>query len=370
MTKKRAKPVAPTNSPVQTDMAIPARPRAKKPRRKLGRGLRFLLVGGIVAVITICLALGLVAFMPASPSDQRPYLIAALFTATPTASSTPTPTSTVTFTPIPTDTLIPSEVPTELPSVTIAPTETPRHSDLPLPTPDGVDRDAWVPILMYHYISVPPANADVYRKDLSVTPDNFRQQMQWLKDNGYETISLYQLMSALMVGRPLLPQRAVILTFDDGYEDNYQNVFPILKEMGFMGTFFVLTDVTDRAEPGYMTWDMLKEMYSEGMDIEVHGREHVEMSGRDHDWLVFHLLGASQTIQANLGYHPRFIAYPSGKYDDLTIQTAHEEGYWAAVTITNGAHHLNTDSFELQRVRIHGDWTLNTFTSVVSAYQP
>ncbi|GAB4471096.1 MAG: hypothetical protein Kow00124_07890 [Anaerolineae bacterium] len=219
---------------------------------------------------------------------------------------------------------------------------------------------------MYHYISVPPADADIYRRDLSVTPDNFRAQMQWLKDNGYQTISLYDLVYALSIGWPPLPPKPIILTFDDGYVDNYEQAFPILRELGFTGTFFILTDVTDRAQPGYMTWDMLKEMSHAGMGVEVHGREHIEYSDRDYDWLVFHLLGPQQTIEANLGYTPRFIAYPSGRYDALTIQVARQFEYWGGLTTINGALHTRENLYEMRRVRIRGDWPLSTFTAVVA----
>ncbi len=219
---------------------------------------------------------------------------------------------------------------------------------------------------MYHYISVPPADADIYRQDLSVTPDHFRMQLAWLKENGYETISLYHLVYALNIGWPPLPERPIILTFDDGYVDNYENAFPALKEFGFTGTFFILTDVTDRGEPAYMTWDMLKEMSEAGMSIEVHGREHLDMSNRDHDWLVYHLRGAAETIEANLGYQPRFVSYPAGRFDDLVISTAQEVGYWGGITTISGTHHKKDDLFRIQRLRIRGDWALDTFIAIVT----
>lgn len=375
---------------------IPAKPRAKVPvkartksapfrakashdaplhskqpaeHRPFLKRFRFLLWTAIGSGLLVCLALGLVAFMPASPIDQRPLVIAAFITATPTNTLTPTSTHTATASPTASDTPTITHTPTETLTPSITPTGTPTNTPTPMPTPDGRDRDFWIPILMYHYVSVPPDDADVYRKDLSVSPQAFREQLEWLKASGYQTISLYHLIYALNIGWPKLPERPIILTFDDGYADNYENAFPILKELGFTATFFVLTDVTDRSQPGYMTWDMLKEMSQAGMSIEVHGREHVEMAGRDHDWLVFHLLGPAQTIEANLGYQPRFVAYPSGKYDATTIQTAHELGYWGGITTINGAHHTKSSPFEIQRVRVRGDWNLNTFTTIITGYE-
>ncbi len=316
-------------------------------------------------ILAVVVMLALLAATPASRADMRPRLLAALFTATPTPSNTPTSTHTATPSSTPTDTPTTTVSPTATLTPSVTPTATATNTPTPLPTPDSRDREFFIPILMYHYISVPPADADVYRLDLSVTPDNFRQQMQWLKDNGYTAITLYDLIYALNIGWPHLPDKPVIITFDDGYKDNYQNAFPILKEMGFTGTFFILTGPTDRNEDPYMTWDMLREMHTGGMDIELHGREHVDYSGRDHDWLVFYLLGPAQTIEAELGYQPRFIAYPSGSYDQAVIDVAREEGFWGAVTTVFGVHQTKAAPFQFERLRIRGAWDINTFIAVM-----
>ncbi len=338
---------------------------AKKPAAPR-RPIRALLMGLAASALVSCVAFGLVAFMPASPVDQRPLVLAALFTATPTSTATPTETPTATASPTASPTPTITLTPTETPIPTETPVPSPTSTSTPLPTPDSRDRQFVVPILMYHYLSIPPADADVYRKDLSVSPEAFREQLGWLKENGYETISLYDLIYALNIGWPPLPDKPIILTFDDGYVDNYENAFPALKEMGYTATFFILTDVTDRNQPGYMSWDMLREMSAAGMSIEVHGREHIEMNGRDRDWLLYHLLGPAQTIEANLGYVPRFLAYPAGKYDALTIETAREVGYWGALTTMNGILHTKDNPMELKRLRIRGDWNLNTFVTVVT----
>ena len=115
-----------------------------------------------------------------------------------------------------------------------------------------------------------------------------------------------------------------------------------------------------------MTWDMLDEMHQAGMDIEVHGREHVEMNGRDEPWLVYHLRGASETIAANLGYQPRFLAYPAGQYDAQTIQGAQSEGYWGAVTTQQSLLQQKSAPYELKRIRIRGAWSLDIYSAVVS----
>ncbi len=298
------------------------------------------------------------AFQPYSMTDPRPQIAVFLVTATSTTTSTPTSTATPTITP----TITPTATSMPAPTIYLTP-----PTPTPMPTPDSLDREFLIPVLMYHYISTPPADADIYRIDLSIVPDTFREQMEWLSRNGYNTITFYDLIYALSIGWPPLPPKPIILTFDDGYVDNYENAFPILRDNGLTGTFFILTDVTDRSQPGYMTWNMLKEMANAGMDIEVHGREHIEYSGRDYDWLIYHLLGPQQTIEANLGYLPRFIAYPSGRYDNFTMVVAQELGYWGGISTVNGAVHTRDLLFELRRIRITEEWDISTFSTVISA---
>jgi peptidoglycan/xylan/chitin deacetylase (PgdA/CDA1 family) len=239
----------------------------------------------------------------------------------------------------------------------LAPTATPTDAltrdPLSEPTPDGQERTVRVPILMYHYLSVPPADADIYRKDLSVTPDNFAQHLDRMQAAGYTTIYLNDLLLHLTQGDPL-PEKPVILTFDDGYRDNYLNAFPLLRERGMTATFFIVTDFIDEERPEYMTWDMVREMYAAGMAMESHGRNHTSLKDRDEDYLVWQALGSLETIEFELGVRPRFISYPTGAFDEKTIEIFQSAHYWAGVTTIQGATHQSDELFELRRVRVRG----------------
>jgi len=227
-----------------------------------------------------------------------------------------------------------------------------------LPTPSGTY--SWtlmVPILMYHYISAPPADADVYRIDLSVTPDNFRDQLAWLRDNGYTSIDYYDLTMAI-VGYSELPEKPVLLTFDDGYLDNYTNAFPLLQEYGFKGTFFVITEFIDSGREGYMTWPMIEEMARAGHRIESHSRTHPDLTEKDRDGLIWELLGSQQTLAAHIGYTPRYFCYPGGDYNEQTIALLRELDFWGAVTTANDTWHGFNERFEWGRLRIRNDTTL------------
>jgi peptidoglycan/xylan/chitin deacetylase (PgdA/CDA1 family) len=209
---------------------------------------------------------------------------------------------------------------------------------------------------MYHYLSEPPADADIYRLDLSVTPDLFAAHLDAMQAAGYTTISLYDLLDHLVQGTPL-PDKPVIITFDDGYRDNYKNAFPRLRERGMQATFFVVTDFIDEGRPQYMTWDMAREMLAGGMSIESHGRNHVTLKGQDDDYLVWQALGSLETIEYELGARPRFVSYPAGEYDQRTIDIFHSANYWAGVTTVQGATHSSDDLFQLRRVRVRGTTT-------------
>lgn len=216
---------------------------------------------------------------------------------------------------------------------------------------DGTLRRIRVPILMYHYISEPPADADVYRTDLSVPPDLFRQHLAWLRDAGYSPIRLEDLYVALQTGAAL-PEKPVVLTFDDGYADNYTHAFPLLREFGFTGTFFVMTSGPDLNNPNYLTPAQIAEMAAGGMRMESHTRDHPDLRGRDGDFLVYQLLGAQESLTAWTGRVPYQFAYPAGEYDEAVLAMLRSLHVQTAVTTQFGALHTSGATLELPRIRI------------------
>ena len=235
----------------------------------------------------------------------------------------------------------------------------------PLPTPAGTY--SWtlnVPILMYHYISVPPQDADIYRTDLSVTPENFRQQMAYLAENGYTPVDLYQL-SAAIAAKTDLPEKPIVLTFDDGYLDNYENAFPILQEFGFTGTFFIITDLADQGAEGYANWEQLEEMAAAGMRLESHTKSHPDLTENSRDGVIFQVLGSQETIAAHIGYTPRYLCYPGGRYTQETMQILEELDLWGATTTQGGTWHGFDDRYEWSRQRMRHDTTLDEFKLLV-----
>lgn len=266
----------------------------------------------------------------------------------PPSSPTWTPTIPATSTPLPTAT--PTSLPSPTPSLT--PTPYPFFQE-PLPPSDGQPRHLRVPILMYHYISDPPIGADRFRLDLSVRPSMFEAHLQYLRQAGYETVSLSDLIFHLTQGRPL-PPRPIVLTFDDGYRDAYEEAFPLLQRYGFRGTFFVLTGRADEGDPRYLSWAQIREMSAAGMDIQLHGREHIPLSGRDEAFLFYHVIGGKQSIEAHTGRPVRFFAYPSSDYDAALIRFLEGYHFWGAVTTAYGADERLENRFLWPRIRIRG----------------
>lgn len=221
-----------------------------------------------------------------------------------------------------------------------------------------------IPILMYHYVSELPRNADETRRGLTVTPEIFTAHMQYLHDQGYTTISLYDLYDALTKGK-LLPPKSIVLTFDDGYEDAYTNVFPVLKQFGFTGTFFIITARPDANDPAYMSWSQIKEMSNAGMSMEPHTKDHVDLRQRDHDFLIYQMKGSIESLAAYTGHAPRMFDYPVGHYDAATLQVARELGVWIGVSTANGDLQTTSGRLHLPRLRIAGNMSVAALASIL-----
>ena len=221
-----------------------------------------------------------------------------------------------------------------------------------------------VPILMYHYVSELPSGADNIRRGLTVTPELFKQHMQYLHDQGYTTISLYDLNDALTKGTAL-PPKPIILTFDDGYSDAYANVFPVLKQFGFVGTFFIITSRPDANDPAYMTWSQIKEMSDAGMSMEPHTKDHLDLRQRDHDFLIYQIQGSIESLSAYTGHIPHMFAYPVGHYDKAALKVAKELDIWIAVSTANGDTETTSGRLHLPRLRISGNMSAQGFAAML-----
>ena len=218
-------------------------------------------------------------------------------------------------------------------------------------TSDGTLRKLRVPILMYHYVIELPATADQLRIGLTVHPQQFRDHLEYLRSNGYATVSLYEVYLALTQGHRL-PPNPIVLTFDDGYSDHLYNAMPLLREYGFQGTFFIITGFADESREGYLNWDQVKQLAANGMEIAAHSKTHPDLRGRDHDFLVYEVLGSLESIKVNLGLLSIAFAFPMGRYDGATLNVLEQAKAILAVTTNHGATHTTDSRYEMPRLRV------------------
>lgn len=205
-----------------------------------------------------------------------------------------------------------------------------------------------IPVLNYHQIN------DTEKNALTVNTEQFEAQMKYLSENGYTAITPADMLDAWENGTQL-PEKPVIITFDDGYLDNYNHAFPVLEKYQLKATIFLISDYVN-TYPNYLTWSVVQDMQQSGLiDFESHTLSHEELTkAPDLDEAKHQLTGSKQAIEWNLGKQVNFIAYPCGEYNDDIEQATKDAGYRAAFTVNYGLAEPGEDPFILDRVPIFG----------------
>ncbi len=246
-------------------------------------------------------------------------------------------------------------------SALVNPFTSSQELDFSLASP-GPARVFDIPVLMYHHVGEPPSDADDLRCALTVSGSNFKAQMDYLKSSGYNPITQAQLFNALYNGGQL-PAKPVMLTFDDGYEDNYYDAAPILIEHGFPATFYILTSKVDIL--GYMTWQQLIELDSKGMDIGSHAVTHRDLTAMPADEARVEISQSAADISSKLGHQPYWFCYPSGKFNPETIKLVFQSGYLLAASTETGELQSSDTPYQLKRYRVDADTSLEEFQYLV-----
>jgi peptidoglycan/xylan/chitin deacetylase (PgdA/CDA1 family) len=308
--------------------------------------------------VALCLfALLFVACGTGPNASARRGIFFANPSATPTAPvqmDTPVPTHTATITPSPTHT--PSPTPTA--TVTLTPTATPTPTPTSTPTWAPVQSDSLtLPILLYHHVADITPAARYY-----VSPDDFRAQMQLLHDWGCTTVTVSYLADVLWNGGTM-PERPVVITFDDGTLDVYQNAFPIMKEFGFVATFYIVSNRLEAAD--FVSTEQLKEMALAGWEIGNHSKTHADLTA-DHDVIYDEVKKSQLDLENALGFKILTFAYPYGKFDEDVVRKVVDYGYRSAVGLdTNNVHSLG-NVFALSRREVMGGSTLDDFKAFLN----
>lgn len=202
------------------------------------------------------------------------------------------------------------------------------------------------PILEYHMVTEHPRpGAEPY----VVSPADFGAQLDWLAAEGYTTITPQDYARARK-GKQTLPEKPVILSFDDGYEDNHRVVLPMLEEHNMKAVFYVVTN--DIGLPGYMTWDNLFDMERRGMEIGSHTANHIPLTTLSIEKQREELRLSKLMLEWKGLKTIYSFSYPNGAYDNGIVAMLEEEEYLTAVTGEAGLNNVETNPYLLRRVNI------------------
>ncbi|MFH1287879.1 MAG: polysaccharide deacetylase family protein [bacterium] len=202
---------------------------------------------------------------------------------------------------------------------------------------------------------------------LRVSPKKFRRQMRFLKEKGYQSISFSDLVNYFETGR-MDVDKPVIITFDDGYKDNYINAFPILKEFGYKAVFFIVTafineeslwNIEDKEK--LVNWDDIKEMFNAGMEFGSHTVSHPLLVKYSRENLFNEIGDSKRTLEKILGTEIVYFSYPFGKFDEEAEKAVKKCGYKIACSVKMGKVSLEDDIYSLKRILVRGDEMLFDF---------
>ena len=202
------------------------------------------------------------------------------------------------------------------------------------------------PILEYHMVTENP-RPDA--KPYVVPPEDFAAQLDYLAAEGYTTITPQDYARARK-GKQQLPDKPIILTFDDGYEDNWRVVLPMLEERGMKAVFYMVTNSI--GQPGYLTWDNLFDMERRGMEIGSHTANHLPLTTLSPEKQREELRLSKLMLEWKGMKTIYSFSYPNGAYDDGIVAMLAEEEYLTAVTGEAGLNTLETNPYLLRRVNI------------------
>lgn len=222
-------------------------------------------------------------------------------------------------------------------------------SNTALPTPIPIPLKSFLaPILIYHYVEYVKDEGDTIRKSLNIPPHILIKQIQTLQNAGYTFVTPSELIS-ILEGKIKLPQKPVVLSFDDGYRDFYTDVFPILKKYNVKAVSYIVSGFLDK--PNYMFTQQLKEIAKSGLvEIGAHTVHHLALRGFDSLLVRTEVFDSKKDLENLIGAPVVSFAYPDGSFDDQAIRIVKEAGFKSAVTTLHGLEINLKNKYSLFRV--------------------
>jgi peptidoglycan/xylan/chitin deacetylase (PgdA/CDA1 family) len=225
-----------------------------------------------------------------------------------------------------------------------------------------------VPILVYH-------NFSKLRSDkTSVSQNDFEAQMNYLKQNNYHVVSMDQLLDFIDY-KEQLPEKSIVLTFDDAWRSIFDIALPILIKYDFKATFFIYTDFIGGGKA--MTWKQIETLSKIGYDIQCQTKTHRNLavprkneSFKDYfKSIEMEISYPKQLIKKNLNIDCKYLAYPYGETNNLVIAMLKKHGYRAAFTIERRSNPFFIDKYRICRSVIYGSYDMDEFKNNLSVFQ-
>jgi peptidoglycan/xylan/chitin deacetylase (PgdA/CDA1 family) len=247
-----------------------------------------------------------------------------------------------------------------VPVVTPSPTPTASRS-VPTPIasilPDQIG-EVSIPVLNYHSIGVTQGNT------LVLDPKKLTRQMEFLAEQGYSPLTLSNFI-LLLEKKKTAPAKPVLLTFDDGYLDNYEQAMPILKLHGFPATIFISPGTI--GQEGKLNWEQVKEMHEAGWDIQPHGMTHPHLPELTAAQQKEEIMQSRRQIEQQLGTNADIFCYPYGEFNKQTLKILKDEGFRYAFTIRQGRTTSTQEPFYLRRIYVNSEDSLQEWSKKLSS---
>jgi peptidoglycan/xylan/chitin deacetylase (PgdA/CDA1 family) len=202
-----------------------------------------------------------------------------------------------------------------------------------------------VPILEYHVLGKP--EGEVPYPELYVSRPDFRRQLEWLDQNGYQAVTLEQVEEAWFEGGTL-PPKPVVLSFDDGYRPQFTFALPQLRKHGWAGVLNLKAEGSDLYESN------VKAMIAAGWELAAHTIHHLDLTELDSEQLTEEVAGSRQILRREYGVPVKDFCYPAGQFNQTVIAAVEAAGYAGATTEIPG-YATRESPYELPRFEILGD---------------
>lgn len=237
-------------------------------------------------------------------------------------------------------------------------TPTPTQTPATVLKPSEKDFCLNVPILIYHHVQ-PLAEAQALgHAQLTVDSNIFDEQMNYLVSHGYTTISSDQVVNALLTHQQL-PPKSIVVTLDDGYDDFYNYALPIAKKHNVTLDWMIPSGLINN--PGYMTWDQLKEASQNSLiHIYNHTWSHAALGDASHEKIEQEVMTANNQLEANLGGKVTLFVYPYGSFGPGVIGFLKDHGFVGGISTINGTMQCESYVMTLHRTHI-GNAPLNSY---------